>query len=216
MAAVEIAICSDPQQVATTCLRRMRQLAEAAIASRGRCRIALSGGSTPRLLYEQLGQDDLPWSSIDLYWGDERVADKSNFEMVKAALLDRVDVGGVYPIPVELGGAAAAAKYSEILPDLDITLLGMGSDGHTASIFPGMAPSEERVIVSQSPKAPIERVSITLKTIRASQACLSLVTGESKAARLREIQDGAELPFAMVDSVWIVDEAAAAQLRKEQ
>jgi 6-phosphogluconolactonase len=202
------------------------------VADRGRCRLAVSGGSTPRRLYRLLAKrrETIPWKQVEMFWGDERLVlpndDASNYRMVRYALLDHVNIGEIYRMETELGGDAAARRYSDRLGDdgIDIALLGMGSDGHTASLFPhtpGLDNPTERVITTRSPVAPHERVSMTIGTLNSARLVLLLVTGEAKAERLgqayEEMTTGKPvLPISMIQPagplMWIVDKLAAVNL----
>ena len=204
----------------------------ARIAEAGRCRIALAGGSTPKPVYAALAErTDLDWERIEVFFGDERAVSPddpaSNYRMAREVLLDPVKAPRVHRIEGERDAALAAASYAEAMGDhpLDVTLLGMGGDGHTASLFPGgqdFPEAVERVIVTQSPVPPVTRISLTLRTLNASRVVFLLVAGGGKASRLAEVfaqqRAGAPaLPAASVRPspgrlVWVVDDAAAAEL----
>jgi 6-phosphogluconolactonase len=203
----------------------------AVVGEHGCCRLALAGGGTPKPVYEVLATLDVPWPMVELLWGDERCvpADDpdSNFRMAKEALIDRVDIPAteIYRIEGERGMEAAARAY-EVLLDLapvHINLLGMGDDGHTASLFPGndLGAAGPRAIPVIGPKPPPERVSMSLKAINESTEVIFLVTGAGKAGRLREIHEQIRsgeplLPAARVkperNLVWLLDTDAASQL----
>jgi 6-phosphogluconolactonase len=202
---------------------------------RGRFVAALSGGSTPRGMFRILAdvyRGDVPWEHTHLFWGDERVVPlddpQSNYAMARETLLDHVPVDdeNVYPVPVHLdtpGYAAAAyeitirAFYEGGLPSFDLALLGMGEDGHTASLFPRSGALHEReaiVVATVSPVAPRDRVTLTLPVINASTQICVVVAGASKRAILRTVLAGDEgrvdLPASLIrrDATWYVDEAA--------
>ena len=152
--------------------------------------LALAGGSTPKRAYE-LARERRDWTSVTFCWSDERCVppddELSNYGMAKAALLDHVEVGQVHRIRGELGGEEAARIYEEILEGvaIDVCLLGIGPDGHTASLFPN-APTldeRERLVVPAEPGLEpfVERVTFTLPAIAAAQEVLFLVAGEDKA-----------------------------------
>jgi 6-phosphogluconolactonase len=198
--------------------------ARAALAE-GSCHIALSGGSTPKILYQTLKAQDLPWEKVELFFGDERVVplddERSNFRMVKEALLARVEVK-VHPL-------VEARAYETLLGEklgptgaFDLLLLGMGDDGHTASLFPGSpALTESAHWVVEAPgvaPAPL-RLTVTPPVIRAAKRILVLVGGASKAAVLKEVLEGPKgrYPSQLVldapgEVTWLVDRAAASQL----
>lgn len=210
---------------------------------RGRCTLVLAGGSTPRGLYETLSNEPyrarIDWSSVEVFWGDERCVPpddpQSNYGMAQRALLSRVGVrpAAVHRIPVECGAERAAAHYEqeikrttgEALPRFDLVLLGMGSDGHTASLFPGTPRliEERRLVVpAESPSPPRTRVTLTLRTLNVARRILFLVAGTEKAPALaRVIGAGTAadtlLPAALVrprhgSLLWLVDCAAAGEL----
>lgn len=191
------------------------ELAVQSVAARGVFTLALSGGGTPRPLYERLGRppyvDRVPWKQTHLFWGDERWVPpgdaESNFGMAAQALLSRIEIppGNVHRIPAELEPPEAAARtYEETLrrffgpaPAFDLNLLGMGPDGHTASLFPGAAALEERerwvVAVPSAPLPPhLPRVSLTLPAINAARCVMFLVSGAAKRELVQRILDRPE------------------------
>ena len=241
----ELVVLPDGAALAEEAARRFVALAQAAVKDNGRFSVALSGGSTPRALYERLARspyrDQIDWDRILMFWGDERYVApddvESCFRMAREALLAHVPIhaANIYPVPTVGGtpeGAASAyaetlvATFSAELPRFDLILLGMGPDGHTASLFPGhpeaVAPSGELVVaVHDSPKPPPTRISFTFKLINAAANVLFLVTGADKAATLRDVlrgpHDPARLPAQGVRPVqgalvWLVDAAAAKDL----
>ncbi len=224
-------LCADATSAAQSAAEVVRGAASRALEAQGAFRWALAGGSTPKALYgwlAELGPDFLPWDRVALYWGDERVVPKddaaSNYRMVREALLDHIAVGEVHRIETELGAEAAAARYAAALPErLDLVLLGMGDDGHTASLFPDTPAldADEPVVVTDSPVPPRARISLTLRAINAARDVAVLVTGAGKAQRLAQayrelVSQKPRLPIARVSPaeryLWIVDEAAAAEL----
>jgi 6-phosphogluconolactonase len=241
----ELIILPDAGALADEAARRFANLARAAIARAGRFGVALSGGSTPRALHQRLAQPPLnssiDWEQVFVFWGDERFVapdnEESCFRMARETLLDHVPIpaANIFPVPT-IGGTpeSAAAAYAETLvaqfgantPRFDLILLGMGPDGHTASLFPGhpepSAPGDALVIpVHNSPKPPPTRISFTYKLINAAENVLFLVAGAEKAHSLREVLRGApnvsQLPSQGVrpahgNLVWLVDRAAASEL----
>ncbi len=200
------------------------------IAERGSCRISLAGGSSPRSLYERLVQAEVDWSALHLFFGDERCVPpdhaSSNYRMAHEALLRHVasPVAQVHRIRGELFPEEAARCYNEVLgrEPLDLALLGMGRDGHTASLFPGGPELEERerwVVASRSPIEPRNRVSLSLAALNNARTVLFVVAGADKADRLalvwRELEDDAPTcPAAMVRPAsgelhWYRDAAAS-------
>lgn len=208
------------------------------ILDQGSCRLALAGGNTPRPVYQRLAQTDLSttidWKSVHFFWGDERCvpADDttSNYHMAQTALLAHVPVdnANVHRIQVQQGPRTAAAQYAETLGDtpLDIVLLGMGSDGHVASLFPQTPnlASNERVIPTISPIPPVQRVSISLREINEANEVYLLVSGADKSKRLGEVfhqieAGNSNLPAARVlpksgQLFWLCDSTALQQLKK--
>ena len=203
-----------------------------------RYRWALAGGSTPECLYRRLARPDvvglLDWSRIHMFWSDERcvAADdiQSNYRMARESLLDHVPIpaGNIFPIDGTLDPERSAMAYAAILDGepLDLILLGMGDDGHTASLFlttPHLREESRLVIATRSLLPPVHRISLSLRTINAARRVVFLVIGEHKADRLAQVMDqhgrqDATLPAAMVnpesgDLHWFLDHAAAARLK---
>ena len=216
---------------ASSAARRLMVEIRRVLASQERCSLALAGGSTPRPVYERLAAE-LPdrdlWSRIDVFFGDERCvpADDpaSNYRMAKEALLDRVPVEAsqVHRMEGELPDRDIAARaYEAILPGrLDLLVLGLGDDGHTASLFPGavaLAETRRRVVAVRAPKPPLDRLTITPPVILDAGLALVLVAGADKAAALARVFDGTYDPNRTPGQlaragVWIADRAAAARL----
>jgi len=216
---------------ASSAARRLMVEIRRVLASQERCSLALAGGSTPRPVYERLAAE-LPdrdlWSRIDVFFGDERCvpADDpaSNYRMAKEALLDRVPVEAsqVHRMEGELSDRDIAARaYEAILPGrLDLLVLGLGDDGHTASLFPGavaLAETRRRVVAVRAPKPPLDRLTITPPVILDAGLALVLVAGADKAAALARVFDGTYDPNRTPGQlaragVWIADRAAAARL----
>jgi 6-phosphogluconolactonase len=199
---------------------------------RGTCALCLAGGGTPRPAYEALAEpplrDTIPWDRVQVFFGDERAVPPdhadSNFRMVKEALLARVDIPArnVHRMEAEAEDAAAAAdRYAALLPAaLDVLVLGIGPDGHTASLFPGspaLREQERRVVPARAPKPPERRLTITPPVIAAARRVLVLAAGADKAeAVARALKGGAgpgDVPARLArDGVWFLDRAAAARL----
>ena len=192
-----------------------------AIVVRGVCRIALAGGETPRRSYEQLRHMPVVWANVHIYFGDERclpVGDaQRNDTMAQHALLQHVAIpaANVHSIPAELGALAAASRYALELDQatpLDLVLLGMGEDGHTASLFPGnpaLRIRESTAAVFDAPKPPPERVTLSMATLNAARRKIILVAGSGKRIALQCIAQGEPLPAGQVtEAEWYVDQAA--------
>ncbi len=212
-----------------------------AAASRGRCAILLAGGETPRRTYELLAEEPLrqrvPWELLHVFWGDERCVSpddpRSNSRMACRALLDRVPVpaGQIHPIPGNREPREVAEEYEALLrrffagapPRFDLVFLGLGVDGHTASLFPGSPALDERerwTAVVRRAGEEIDRVTLTLPLLNQAELVLFLVAGEDKAAVLREVrvETPDALPAGMVmpergELRWLVDRPAARLLR---
>lgn len=183
-----------------------------AIAQRKAFRIVLAGGETPRRLYERIASTDSDWAAWHIYYGDERCVPEQdaqrNSVMAERAWLARSAIprSQIHPIPAELGAEAGAAAYSRVLEglgDFDLVLLGLGGDGHTASLFPGhewgTRPGDPAAIaVRNSPKPPPDRVSLSAGRLSLARAVVVLVTGESKRDAVRRWRYGERLPIQAV------------------
>ncbi|HVW28366.1 MAG TPA: 6-phosphogluconolactonase [Polyangiaceae bacterium] len=230
----------DPRAVAEAAARFIASTVESAIATTGKCRVALSGGSTPRATYERLAEPDLShqtdWAKVEIFFGDERMVPPtdpaSNYRMAREALLDRAPIppSNVHRMQGEIEPVAAAEHYAVELgtAPLDIVLLGMGDDGHVASLFPGSAEllrTDRTVFPSHAPVAPHERLTLSLPVINAARNVVLLVTGEGKAARVAEVfqeraSGAARLPAARVaprpgELHWFLDAGARSVLEAE-
>src|ERR1700741_5230505 len=199
-------------------------MTEAALAAHGPFRISLSGGSTPKTLYGLLASDEfrtrVPWSRVSWYWGDERFVPydhpDSNYRMTREAMLDKAPVPpqNVHPVPVDGSAEDAARRYETLLqetygatsfdpnrPLFDVTLLGLGPDGHTASLLPGEPVLEERRrwVVAVSNGRPEEGITMTYPVIESSRRVAFPVSGREKAAIFRAIRaGGTNVPAARV------------------
>jgi 6-phosphogluconolactonase len=242
----ELVVLPDAAALAEEAAQRFVALSSAAIAEHGRFRVALSGGSTPRAMHERLAQhhSEVDWERVDLFWGDERYVPpddpESSYRMARETLLAHVPIpaANIYPIPtVGSTPEAAAQAYAENLtavfgaelPRFDLILLGIGSDGHTASLFPGhleaVAPSNALVTaVYGAPKPPPTRLTFTYQVLNAAANVIFVVAGADKAAALREVlygpEDMARLPAQGVRPTagaltWLVDAAAAKEIEEQ-
>ena len=239
---MNLLVHDTPQELAQAAARDFAAKAEAAIGERGRFAVALAGGSTPEATYEVLARDyadRLDWSRIHVFFGDERTVppdhEDSNYRMAQRTLLSRVPVGSVHRMRGELPPAEAAAAYEEELrgffdtsdapPSLDLILLGIGEDGHTASLFPETSALEvldRWVVANPVLKLETTRLTLTVPVINAARAVDFLVAGEGKAEALKQILQGdadpREYPAKLVrpadGPVWMVDRAAAKFLQK--
>jgi 6-phosphogluconolactonase len=181
--------------------------------------LVLAGGTTPRRCYELLAHLEVEWGRVTVLFGDERCVHPdhadSNYRMAREALLDRVAPATVHRIPGELGPEEAASAYAHViagLVPLDVVLLGIGEDGHTASLFPGHPELEAdgwAIGVRNAPKPPPLRVTLTLKALRATRRVIILATGAGKADAVARAQRH-EVPSGMIAGArWLVDRAAA-------
>jgi 6-phosphogluconolactonase len=215
----------------------------AALKAHGSFRVSLSGGTTPKALYSLLASHEFkarfPWQVVSWYWGDERFVPydhpESNYGMTREAMLAKVPVPpkNIYPIPADGTPEDAARRYEDTLqesygaavldparPLFDITLLGLGADGHTASLLPGEPVLEERKrwVAAVGHGRPEIRITMTYPVIESSRRVAFLVTGKEKAPILRAIRSGtSQVPAARIRPVgelfWFVDQAAADEQR---
>jgi 6-phosphogluconolactonase len=241
----EIKILPDAEAVAQDAAVRWVESARAAVEARGAFRVALSGGSTPRRLYELMASESLreqaPWAQTYIFWGDERRVPAShpdsNYHLARVTLIDHVPVPLEHVFRMDGEGLArsAAREYEEALrlhfdlrrgqwPRFDLVLLGLGTDGHTASIFPGtraVSDLSNMAIVYEVPQLGMERMTLTLPVLNNAQHILFMVTGAEKAAVVKAVLAGEHRPSTYpaqavkpVDGTltWLLDEEAAAQL----
>ena len=211
----------DQDAMSASVAQRIAELAAQAIAARGVFHVALAGGETPRRCYRKLRDLAIDWQHVHMYLGDERCLPSGdtmrNDSMVRETLLEHVSIppANVHFIPAELGPREAAASYASLLckvVPLDLVLLGMGEDGHTASLFPDNPAIESTaavVPVFDAPKLPKERVSLGIDTLNAARRKIFLVAGAGKRAALEQILHGDSLPAARVAAgEWHLDQAA--------
>ncbi len=234
----DIHLFPDAEELAQGAAAFVASAAEQSIRKRGRFVIALSGGSSPRRLYELLAESEQDWPNWHVFWSDERAvrpdhAD-SNFGMVKSALLNHIaiPIGNVRRIETERPAPVAARRYEEAIqallgkkPAFDLVLLGVGEDGHTASLFPGDAAVRERaklVTACRMEGSGPARVTFTLPLINASRRAAILATGEAKAAMVQRAIEpalrGPDIPAGLVAPSkgslhWFLSQDAAADLR---
>lgn len=205
-------VCSSAAEVCERAAAWIDAAARQAIAARGVFRLVLSGGETPRSVYGALRALETDWSAWEIWFGDERclAADdlRRNSRMAGEALLDHVPIplAQVHAIRGELGAEQAAAEYCAALagePEFDLVLLGLGEDGHAASLFPGgewgEAPdAPDALAVRAAPKPPAERVSLGARRLGRTHCALFLVTGGGKHDALRAWRAGNRLPAASI------------------
>jgi 6-phosphogluconolactonase len=243
----EIRTLTTPQELFEAAAEEVVKATNDAVSERGRFTIALSGGSTPKSLYNLLAtnaRNILPWDKMFFFWGDERhvppTDPESNYRMANEAMLTKIPVaaGNIFRIAAENpDAAAAAAAYEETLrqffslapgefPRFDLILLGLGPDGHTASLFPGTAGLQEKsrlVMANWVEKFKTNRITFTLPVLNAARCVAFLVSGTDKAPALTAVLEGdapgEQYPAKLVrpndgSLIWLVDRAAASQLTK--
>lgn len=182
------------------------RIAVESIAIRGEFHLVLAGGETPRAIYSRLAQAPADWARWHVYFGDERVAPRDdaarNSTMAYSAWLSRQADIHVYPIQTELGGQRAAAQYAHVVGSLrfDLVLLGLGEDGHTASLFEMDVedPAADVVVINDAPKPPLQRVSLTARCLSRSNQVLFLITGAAKRQAVARWSAGEALPAAAI------------------
>src|SRR6185437_5676501 len=223
-------------------VRAAEWIAERISATSDLFRMALSGGSTPRLLYQRLASPEfherIEWRRVELFWGDERFVPhtdkRSNYRMARETLLAHAPVliDHVHPILTESDPETAAQRYESLLKSVygaeslspgrllfDLVLLGLGPDGHTASLFPGSPVLEEQMIwVMPVAHQGEPRITLTFLPLQSSRAVLFLVTGQEKTQAVRGVFAGdRKLPAAWLrpegDTIWFLDGAAAAEIQ---
>ncbi len=207
-----------------------------AVSVRGSCALALSGGHTPRPVYEALAAPPragaVDWARVEVFFGDERAvapdAPESNYRMVREALLDRVPLAParLHRMPADRADLdGACLEYERLLPErFDVLLLGMGDDGHTASLFPRSPALDERhrrIVGVEAPVAPRRRMTVTPPVIAAARAVAVVVSGAAKAEMVARALRGPltprEVPVQLaVGARWFVDEPAASALGAER
>lgn len=229
----------EHQQLEQAAVRRWVELANESLRARNSFHVALAGGSTPRPVYELLKNENLDWDRIHLYWGDERdvPADHpdSNYRMVREALIEHVPIpaANVHPIQVQADIEQSVADYRRVLeqvhrapdgfPRFDLIMLGMGDDGHIASLFPdssALSVSDTPVVSVYVEKLKSWRVTLTYPVLNAARHLMLLVSGEAKAAVVAQaLTDGSAeqkypvqklLPQGELE--WLLDQAAASRL----
>ncbi len=242
----EILICADAAELAREAARRFAELAEVFVGSVGRFTVALSGGSTPKAMFSILAEtpfaDGLPWRATYFFWGDERCVPpdhaESNYRMANERLLSKVAAPrqNIFRIPAEdKDHERTAVNYSQTiarffnltepeLPRFDLVFLGMGADGHTASLFPGttaLQVNDRIAVANYVEKFQTHRITLTAATINSAFNVILLVAGEDKASALKEVIEGqrnaGKYPSQLIEPhygtlLWMVDEAAATHL----
>jgi 6-phosphogluconolactonase len=229
-----LVVVPDARALARRAAERILELVRAAVAERGCCSVALAGGSTPRATYEVLGgsalASALPWGAVDWYFGDERAVPPDHAESNYRAAVETLfasrpeALARVHRMPGDAADLEAAARaYGDGLPErLDLMLLGIGEDGHTASLFPGstaLAERAARIAVVTGPKPPNPRLTVTPPVIESARQLLVLASGEGKAAAVARALEGppdvVAVPAQLVRAAaWLVDRDAGRLLAR--
>jgi 6-phosphogluconolactonase len=247
MSKYELKVVSDQQELARTAAAHFVERSRDAVERTNGCAVALAGGSTPKRLYELLAnprepfRDQIPWKKLFFFFGDERHVPpdhpESNYRMAYEAMLAHVPVKRTQILRMageKSNAAEAAQEYEDILdelygvntPDLDLILLGLGEDGHTASLFPhspALKETERLVAAPWVEKLNCYRITLTLPVLNNGVSVMFLVSGSGKAAILKEVleteSDAERYPAQAISPengklIWLVDEAAASLLTK--
>lgn len=230
----------DGSELSQSAAKAFIELANQAIAERGRFLVLLSGGGTPMKLYERLAGEALDWSRVYFFWGDERcvpVEDAENsYGQVKKVLFDKIGATNIHRVQSELETDSAAKAYAKTLsrfaeppfdfPRFDLVLLGMGDDGHTASLFPDSpvdVATPTLAVTAHYQDRPANRITLTPLVFNQAREIWFLVTGKGKAETLKKVVEGELNPAAYpaqrirpIDGnlVWMIDEAAGSLLEK--
>ena len=237
----DVRVYEKIQGLAAAAAAAFVEQAKAAIEGYGRFTVALAGGSTPKATFETLASEygapsDLNWSKVHVFFGDERTVgpdhENSNYRMAHEALLSLVPVGSVHRMRGELPPPEAASLYEQELtsffggpPHLDLVMLGIGEDGHTASLFPrtpALDVYDRWAVENPVEKLGTTRLTLTVPALNASRRVLFLVAGEGKAEALKEILEGdadpRDYPAKLVrpgdGPLWMVDQAASELLNQ--
>ena len=214
-------ISKDAESTAEAAADFIAQAIRQTLELKPQCLIALPGGNTPVKCLQLLAKMDLPWRKCHWFLGDERCYPvghpERNDTMIRASFLNHIDTDQehFHPIPAELGAEQAAQEYSHLLQSfgpLDIAFLGMGEDGHTASLFPDNPALNNKaaaVAVFNAPKAPEERVSLSSTSLQSAKIRMVLATGVAKQSILKQIKNNAPLPINNIGDIhWFIDLAA--------
>jgi 6-phosphogluconolactonase len=234
-----IKIFRDISELSQAAAKSFVELANQSIAGRGRFLVALSGGSTPAKLYERLVNETLDWSHVHFFWGDERCVPAENSEnsygQAKKVLFDKVNATNIHRVHSELEPDSAAADYAHTLsgfadppldfPRFDLVLLGMGDDGHTASLFPGSPVEVDTptlAVTAHYQDRPANRITLTPLVFNQAREVWFLVAGQSKAETLKNVIKGEIKPDIYPaqrihpingNLVWMIDEAAGSLIK---
>ena len=191
-----------------------------AIQNNGLCHVVLPGGNSPKACLEYLSAETIPWEKVHWYLGDERCSPVGhpdrNDRMLSEVLWSWITATNIHPVQAELGAEAAAESYRKLVDQVDVfdvVFLGLGEDGHTASLFPGnQALNDPRSVVPvhHSPKPPADRVSLGLSTLKNAAKRVILSGGPGKAEIILRIKSGEELPVNLLGDIeWFIDQQAS-------
>jgi len=202
-------VLPDTQQLAREVAQAILTVAKSAITERDVFKIVLAGGTTPEAVYKQLSKEDADWNRWQIYFGDERCLPSGhpdrNSIMAGQSWLDHVAIpkDNIYPIPAEQGPEQGADSYTSIVRQacpFDLVLLGMGEDGHTASLFPGQMHDPDEMVhaIHDAPKPPPDRISLGLAALNDAREVMILVTGKGKREAVQRWRRGEQLPITQV------------------
>lgn len=232
-------VYADYETLCQNAAEQIRTMVRTVLTTQDAFAFALSGGDTPRRLYERLSEMPLPWEQIHLFWGDDRMVPydhpESNVRLVRETLLRDVDLPdeNIHPMPTSSPGDQAASTYADTLQSafadrphtFDLSLLGMGEDGHTASLFPEHDPDPNdakwvRAVSAPPPHKITDRLTCTLPVLNASQHAMVLVSGASKRETLKTVlQRDKRLPISKIRPrsplTWLLDAAADPSSRSD-
>lgn len=223
----DMLVLPTADDIAEAALKKIIELSKKAISDHGSFSIVLAGGTTPEKVYSLLAEEDCDWNNWQLYMGDERCLTRDdperNSESVRRNLIDKINIpeSNIHFIPAEFGAETAAKTYAKTIVNkqpFDLVMLGMGEDGHTASLFPGHIHDKQELVhpVHNSPKPPADRVSMSAEVLSQNHNLIILVTGENKRLPMRQWQAGVELPVARITTLGnkavLLDNAAAANI----
>jgi 6-phosphogluconolactonase len=242
----KVIVKDDPRLLAQAGADIFARAAQAAVKERGRFVAAVSGGSTPRPMHRVLAKEpyysETPWHETSFFWVDERCVpvteDASNYGAARSDLLETVPIplNQIHPMPVEMPPDEGAVEYQKVLteffrleegqfPSFDLIFLGIGADGHTASLFPGQKALEEKkrwVVAVKGGTPNVDRLTLTLPLLNQARRIVILVSGKAKAAILKTLFEEKEgrLPAGRIrprqgDLIWLIDREAATGLPKE-
>lgn len=236
-------IFDNPEELSQYAARRFSELAQEAVDRNGRFTVALTGGSSPKQLHKLLANppysDQIPWQKVHIFWGDERYVplsdDRSNAKMAFETLLNHVDIpeNQVYVMTSDKPADVFAKQYEQTIlnhfaeapPVFDLILLGMGDDGHTASLFPGTDVLHEKEKLVSSlflPAQDMHRITMTAPLLNKAAQVMMLVFGKKKSETLQQVLKGPyqpeHLPVQLIQpesgkQTWLVDEEAASHLK---